>query len=324
MSDVNEPGQFDDSERDLDSGEDPKLVRRRTKKQNRHRRRVQAISVLPSMFTLGNLIAGFAAIHYASKPLDSVVAGTSGWTALEMAGTLIFLGMFFDAIDGSIARLTRTTSDIGAQLDSLADIVTFGVAPAYMILQLVSKYYLVEGSETVISPDHDDMFGRVFWVIAVIYVCCAALRLARFNVETGVSEALEDHMIFRGLPSPGAAGCLAGLILLHQEYLGRFSDADWMARFTGLGMAGIMLLCALAMVSRLPYVHAANRYFRGQGSFAYVVTLAVILAFAAFYPQEVLAVGFTIYALSAPMRWVWVVWRRRLGAAKRGAADGVV
>lgn len=292
---------------------DPELVlERRLRRKRRRRRRIQAVAVLPSLFTLGNLIAGFAAIHYASKPADASVAGALDWSPLTMAGFLIFLGMFCDAVDGSIARFTRTTTDIGAQLDSLADIVTFGVAPAYMTLRLVSMYYLDnnEAGMAVISPDHDGAFGRIFWVIAAIYVSCAALRLARFNVETGSSEALSDHMFFRGLPSPGAAGCLASLILLHQDQLSD-SSAKWVARSTGFGMAGIMLLCGLAMVSRLPYVHATNRYLRGQGSFAYVVVMMVLLVLAVFYTQEVLAVAFTVYALSAPARWVWLVGRRR-------------
>src|SRR5690606_9692767 len=113
--------------------------------------------------------------------------------------------MFFDAIDGYVARLTRTVSDLGGELDSLADIVTFGVAPAYMTLRLVSNYYSMDGTAAVISPAHDDAFARVFWVIAAIYVSCTALRLARFNVETA-SGALDTHLFFRGLPSPGAAG----------------------------------------------------------------------------------------------------------------------
>ncbi len=292
---------------------EPDLLRRQLRKRRkRRRRRIKAVAVLPSLFTLGNLIAGFAAIHYASKPADSSVAGVLNWSPLTMAGFLIFLGMFCDAVDGSIARFTRSTTDLGAQLDSLADIVTFGVAPAYMTLRLVSMYYLNnnEAGMAVISPDHDDAFGRIFWVIAAIYVSCTALRLARFNVETGSSEAISDHMFFRGLPSPGAAGCLASLILLHQDQLADLS-MKWVARSTGLGMAGIMLLCGLAMVSRLPYVHATNRYLRGQGSFAYIVVMMVVLVLAVFYTQEVLAVGFTVYALSAPVRWLWLVWRKR-------------
>lgn len=253
--------------------------------------------------TLGNLIAGFAAIHYASKPLEAAPIGPRDWTPFTMAGLLIFVGMFFDAIDGAVARLTRSTSDIGAQLDSLADIVTFGVAPAYLTLRLVSMYYL-EGSPaaSIISPDHDDAFGRFFWVLAAIYACCAALRLARFNAEN-VSSDLDDHMTFRGLPSPGAAGCLASLILFHQQYIADLTF-PWVARTTGLAMAFIMLLCAFAMVSRLTYDHMINRHLRGHTSFAYLVLLAILLILTITFPALILAIGFTLYALSAPMRFL--------------------
>ncbi len=282
------------------------------------RRRIRAVAVLPSLFTLGNLIAGFAAIHYASKPLgvESTI-GPFQWSSMTMAGALIFIGMLCDAVDGSVARLTRSVSDIGGQLDSLADIVTFGVAPAYLTLRLVSMSYL-SGSDTlaVISPDHDDAFARIFWVIAAIYVCCTALRLARFNVEAGPEAALDDHKLFRGLPSPGAAGCLAALILLHEHRIATLEVA-WAARATGVGMAAIMLLCALAMVSRLPYVHAANRYVRGDGSFGYLVKAAIILIFVVFYTHEALAIGFTAYALSAPSRSLLRLWQRKLKHKKR-------
>lgn len=282
---------------------------RERRRRLRRRRRIRAVAVLPTLCTLGNLIAGFAAIHFASKPAAVSDANLPGLSSLTMAGILIFTGMFFDTIDGYVARLTKSMSEIGAQLDSLADIVTFGVAPAYMTLQLVSKYYLEPGSLSVISPAHDDLFARVFWMVAAIYVACTALRLARFNVETGAA-VLDDHLFFRGLPSPGAAGCVASLILLHEHRLSTL-DYQWIARATGLGMTFILLLCALAMVSRLPYVHFANRYIRGHASFGYVVKMVIILAFALSYPQEALAVGFTVYALSSPVRSLSRIWSRR-------------
>lgn len=294
--------------------------RRRLRRQRKkRRRRAKAVAVLPSLFTLGNLIAGFAAIHFAAKPAAEF--GPFKLSTLTVAGLLIFIGMFFDAVDGTVARLTRTTSDMGAQLDSLADIVTFGVAPAYMTLQLVSKYYLASENYYIISPMSDDVFGRVIWAIAAIYVACAALRLARFNVEIG-SALAEDHLMFRGLPSPGAAGCLASLILLHQQVI-EPATYPWAARVTGLGMAFILLLCALAMVSRLPYAHVINMYVRGHRKFNYVVRLVIILAFAISLPTYALAITFTAYALSAPTRALMRAWsrQRRPAAPAHPVAD---
>lgn len=274
------------------------------RRRKRLRRRVPPLSVVPTLCTLANLVCGFAAIHYASKPLD--YSGPWQWSSLTLAGALIFLGMLVDSLDGSVARLTRSVSDLGGQLDSLSDMVTFGVAPAYMMLRLVSHYVGAEATGPILGPEADNAFAKVLWGVAAAYVCCTALRLARFNVETP-SAAAEDHLVFRGLPSPGAAGAVASLIILHQHWLavrdataGEVSLA--FARGAAIGIPVVTLLCAVAMVSSLPYVHVTNRYIRGRRSFAYVARVVVLLALAVWWPQETLAVAFTAYALSAPFR----------------------
>ena len=169
------------------------------------------VKVLPTMMTLANLVCGFAAIYYSARAGESGGPTPFGWHPLTVAGVLVFLGMAFDAVDGSLARLTRSTSDLGAQLDSLADVVTFGVAPAFMMLRLVSVYYggTGEGQQaTILGPDAGSLYARLCWSIAAIYICCTALRLARFNVETA-SAAEDDHRWFKGLPSPGAGGAVS-------------------------------------------------------------------------------------------------------------------
>lgn len=265
---------------------------------------------MPTLCTLANLVCGFAAIHYASKAHDWT--GPWGWTGLTFAGALVFLGMFFDAIDGAIARLTRSASELGAQLDSLADIITFGVAPAMMSLRLVN-YYLVEDSNlTVIGPEADNVFGRIVWVVAALYVCCCALRLARFNVEVGPDFV--DHLSFRGLPSPGAAGAVASLVILHQHLFKVKYGGDEplsFVRWSAFGIPCVMLLCAVAMVSSIRYMHVANRYIYGPRTFGYVVWLVVPLLLAIVWPQEVLAVCFTAYAMSAPLRKLYGRFRGR-------------
>ncbi|MCH7545189.1 MAG: CDP-alcohol phosphatidyltransferase family protein [Planctomycetes bacterium] len=280
---------------------------------SRGRRRLPPITVMPTLFTLGNLIAGFAAVYYASKPID--YSGLLQWSSLTLAGALIFLGMFFDAVDGSVARLTRSSSEIGAQLDSLADMVTFGVAPAFMMLRLVSNYVGSEGTVHILGPMADNTFAKVLWGVAAAYVACTALRLARFNVETPTAS-VEDHMIFRGLPSPGAAGTVASLIVLHQHYLAAgVAGADEIslafARWTAFGVPLITLLCACAMVSSIPYIHFVNRYVRGQRNFGYVAGIVIIIVVSAPWFQEVLAVAFTVFALSGPMRLLINHLRRR-------------
>lgn len=278
-----------------------------------HRRRaLPPVAVLPTLCTLGNLVAGFAAIYYASRGADFV--GPWQWSNFTFAGALIFLGLFLDAIDGSVARLTRSFSDLGAQLDSFADLVTFGVAPAYMTLLLVGNYFRDQGV-TVIGPETDYALGRVVWAVAAVYVCCAALRLARFNVEA----TAEQHSVskrFRGLPTPGAAGAVASLVLLHQHLLTqRYFDeiTPAFARWTSLGIPLVMLLCALGMVSSIPFVHFANRFVRARKSFAYVVRLVIVLMMAVWWFQETLAVACTTYALSGPAILLWRWMRRRIG-----------
>ncbi len=268
------------------------------------------MSVLPTLCTLGNLVCGFAAILYASEDADFV--GPWGWSGLTCAGVLIFLGMALDAVDGSIARLMHSMSELGGQLDSLADVVTFGAAPAYMMLQLLRRDLSVDIGPTIIGPEADDALGKVVWAVAVVYVCCAALRLARFNVETGATVERSDS--FRGLPSPGAAGAVTSLILVHQHLLaGRFGDdvPAAFARGTALGLPFVTLLAAFAMVSAIPYANVGNRYLSGSRSFAYVVRIVVVVALAMWFPQETLAVLFSTYLISGPLGAL----RRRRGGA---------
>ena len=284
-------------------------MRRMRRMRRRHRRRLPPISVIPTLCTLGNLIAGFAAIHYAAKSPDDRLLW--GWTPLTFAGALIFLGMFLDAIDGSLARLTRSTSELGGQLDSLADVITFGVAPAFMTLRLVGIHLANQG--WIIGPEADNVFGKIIWSVGAVYVCCAALRLARFNVEMGPGT-VNDHSLFRGLPSPGAAGTVASLVILHQHLLVVVFANRVPAGFVqgaALGIPFIMFLCAVGMVSSIPYIHFANRYFRGPRSFPYVVRLVLILFLVVWWFQETVALGFTIYALSGPVRLLLARYRRQ-------------
>lgn len=274
-------------------------------------RPLPGVKVLPTMMTLGNLVCGFAAIYYSARAGQGG-ATPFGWHPLTVAGVLVFLGMAFDAIDGSLARLTRSTSDLGAQLDSLADVVTFGVAPAFMMLRLVSLYYGPgePGAETILGPDTGNLYARLCWSVAAIYICCTALRLARFNVETG-SASEEDHLWFRGLPSPGAGGTVAALTLLHQHFV----LVTWKDELPpGFGATGSLfipaatLLCAFAMVSRVRYPHFVNRYLRGRKSLPAVAAATVVVALSVWWFHEALAIAMTGYALSGP---VGAAFRRR-------------
>ncbi len=268
----------------------------------RRRRVLPPQRVWPLLFTLGNLVSGFAAIHYAYKGPDW--HGPWGWSGLTMAGALIFLGMFLDSVDGSVARLTRSVTELGAALDSLSDLVTCGVAPAVMVLSLVAGYLGEDGHLTILGPDADLPWGKVVWGVAAVYVCCTALRLARFTVETQPEKGPNDHIAFSGMPSPGAAGLIASLILLHQHVLAGGGDAIWIGRAYAFGVPIVMLLCAIAMVSTIPYDHFVNRYLGKPQTFRFIAFLVIILFLCMWWFQETVALGFIAYAITGPIHWM--------------------
>src|SRR5687768_2966557 len=148
----------------------------RRRRMRRHGRRayVRSVYFLPSMATLGNAICGFGAIYIAG--LDSTLKSpdplTNWFTQYNFlaAAYLIFVAMLFDGLDGRLARYTRHTTDFGGQLDSLADVISFGAAPAFIALQLF-KHYHAEINPTA---------SRLIWAVGALYLSCAAMRLARF------------------------------------------------------------------------------------------------------------------------------------------------
>ncbi len=281
------------------------------------RRRLGPTGVWPTLLTLGNLVTGFAAIHYAAKPvLDGNAFGPWGWTSLTVAASLVLLGIVLDSLDGAVARLTDSVTELGGQLDSLADIVTFGLAPAFIMLNLLSQY--AGSSEPIMTPVTGNAFGKFCWAVAAIYVCCSALRLARFNVETA-SGQLGHHAYFRGLPSPGAAGAVVGLVLLHEHVTAlatatESSIFNWIAGMLIVLTPVVTLMAAILMVSGVPYAHMANRYLRGARSFTYLVRAGIVLCAAIWWLQETLAIMFMWYLCSGPARVFWKRWRMSTGA----------
>ena len=263
-------------------------------------RRLQTVAVLPSLMTLGNLLCGFAAVFYAARPdtIDghaNLVLGS--WQPISFAASLIFIGMLFDAIDGRLARLTGQTSRFGAQLDSMADMVTFGVAPAFVVIQFVDQ--LVNIGTPFISERADLYFGRAVLIIGAIYVACAGLRLARYTVETHDSTR-QSLPAFKGLPSPGAGGAVASLVLLYQWIAVHNTSTFW-SYTAAICMVTLTLLVALAMVSTLPYVHVVNRYLRDRGPFQYIVAGVIVALLLLTVAQLTVALAFVLYALSAPV-----------------------
>jgi CDP-diacylglycerol---serine O-phosphatidyltransferase len=265
-------------------------------------RPIRTIAVFPTMFTLGNLVCGFFAIVVASR----VDAPTPDWpsggpmdpTNCMYSAWLIFLAMVFDALDGYVARLSRTASDFGAQLDSLCDLVTFGVAPGFLLVKMCPQFALL----------HRD----AVWIIAASFAACAALRLARFNIETSDED---EHLHFSGLPSPAGAASIAGFAIMFYTLRKEDNPFLYHAQIDAVLQTVLpyfAVLVALLMVSRVPYPHVVNQVFRGQRSFGHVV--AVIFSIVAVmivrgYSVPIICGAFVLYG---PIRLAWekIVQRR--------------
>jgi len=266
---------------------------------------LRTISVLPTMFTLGNLVCGFFAIVVASRvgrPASETVGmiNPDDLRNVMISGWLIFVGMLFDALDGHVARLARTSSDFGAQLDSLCDAVSFGVAPAFLLVKM--------------CPQFAYLHREAVWIIAASFAACAVLRLARFNVETGDED---DHLQFSGLPSPAAAGSIAGFAIIFYTLMGKGdlavpAYADRIYDVLQAVLPFFALLSGLLMVSRIPYPHVTNQIFRGQRSFSHVVKLVFALVAVMVIRGYAVPIVFCVFVLGSPIRFAWekIVQRR--------------
>lgn len=287
----------------------------------RRRRREKAFALLPTMLTLGNAVCGFGAITLLARVAPSLDVSASGSAqaydpAVQMvwAAQLIFLAMLFDALDGSAARLTNQTSEFGAMLDSLCDVVSFGVAPAFMMLKLTDpRNSLMETP----FPSPINYSIDFLWTIATLYMACGILRLARFNVET---DEEDSHEGFSGLPIPAAAGVIASfpIGLKTLKSLLDSVDEDGNITSTWVGPIAEVLLPTLAvilpfitlavamlMVSRIQYPHVFNQILKGnQGR---VQLLQLVFTLALVFQVRGMAVPLIVcwFAFAGPIKLFW-------------------
>ena len=285
------------------------------------RKRRRGVALLPSLFTLGNCLCGFASINYAARGIAEVLVDgkqTADFINYAIAGYFIFAAMLFDMFDGFVARLTHSSSDFGAELDSLADMVSFGLAPAFLSLRLIADLLystnLPVGTKAleIPGPLNPDAWGRLFWIVAAIYVSCTALRLARFNVIN--KHEISSHMNFRGMPSPGAAAVVAATIIFFAALCAprhvipfNVSDAvkDILRSIFPYLLPIVLLISGLLMVSRFAYSHLINRFLRGRKKFRDVVFYLCLLMLIILEPQIIVLVAIYLYALSAPTIWLF-------------------
>ena len=308
---MNDTGTTERQDRDAerggrDDGKRRMLLGRFRRRPRTGRRTLVSTAALPAMFTILNGLAGFASIHFATK--DAL--GEAGLANLRNAAWLIFGAMVFDMLDGRVARMTRRTSDFGGQLDSLCDMISFGVAPAMLMLRTVMM--VLRGHiERVEVLSGGLVIERAVWCLAGVYVACAALRLARFNVESDPDESA--HMEFRGLPSPGAAAAVAAMVLLFVRLAPLdkgWRSSTWILMTVSITLPFLTLLTALLMVSRFRYPHLVNQYIRSKTPFSFLVKLVIILPAAILYSFITAAVVTMGYALCGPLRACWSKFRR--------------
>ncbi|WP_342227781.1 CDP-diacylglycerol--serine O-phosphatidyltransferase [Rickettsiella endosymbiont of Rhagonycha lignosa] len=233
--------------------------------------RRRGIYLLPNLFTIAGLFAGFYAI----------VTAMEGY--FNYAAVAIFVAMIMDFFDGRVARLTNTQSAFGAELDSLSDMVSFGVAPALVIYS-----WSLEG------------LGKLGWLAAFIFAAAGALRLARFNTQVLVA----DKRYFQGLPIPAAAGVLASMVWL-------CVDSEILGDVVSMMTAVLAIIIAILMVSNVRYYSFKEIDLKGRVPF--VAILLVVLAFVGISldPPKILFLLFFCYALSGPILTLHALYKRR-------------
>ena len=242
--------------------------------------RNRGIYLLPSVLTTFGMFAGFY----------SIIASING--DFTTAAISILIAMLWDTLDGRVARLTNTQSAFGAEYDSLADLVSFGVAPAL----LVYEWSLSD-------------LGRFGWLAAFIYLACAALRLARFNTQVGSA----DKQYFQGFPSPAAAGVIATMIWL-KIWTYAFFDSDVISIGYYLG-AGITILCGILMVSNVRY-YSFKEFDSKKSSFRFLLGIVLCLILMLYKPNIFLFTGFFLYLLSGPFITIVGLNKRRIEKKK--------
>jgi len=234
-----------------ENSEDPESVRAQRKPR-------KGIYILPNMVTLAALFGGFYAI----------VMAMNG--RFDLAATGVFCAMVLDGLDGRVARMTNTQSAFGEQMDSLSDMVSFGAAPA-----LIAYEWALKG------------LGRWGWIAAFVYCACAALRLARFNVNT----AVVDKRFFQGLPSPAAAALVTGFIWL-------MTELDYTGPSVAWPMLVIALYAGLTMVTNVPFYSFKDVHMKKSVPFAAIVLIALGIGVVNIHPPTVLFGLFVAYGLS--------------------------
>jgi CDP-diacylglycerol---serine O-phosphatidyltransferase len=247
----------------------------------------RGVYVLPSLFTIGTLICGYVAILSTLRGAELLATGVVGIgapAAFDTAARLIGWAIVFDGLDGRIARLTNSTSNFGREFDSLADVITFGVAPAFLAYS-----WGVQAVQPAYAHNLIFYIQKVGWVVGFAFLICGATRLARFNIDRG---ATADRKYFVGLPIPAGAGVVAAVVHWAKEPIqGAAFSILWVA---------IVAVTAYLMVSRVRYFSFKTIDLRKKHSYVFIIVLGLIIWAIWAYSEPVLLSLALVYFLSGP------------------------
>lgn len=237
--------------------------------------RSRSIYLLPNLFTLVALFAGFYAVVAAMQ------------SRFEQAAIAIFIAILMDSLDGRVARLTNTQTAFGAQLDSLSDMVSFGVAPALVMY----AWALID-------------LGKLGWLAVFLFAAAVALRLARFNISGS-----SDKRYFSGLPCPSAAAVVASMIWLASKYGLNGEELNWLVAIVSVALA-------LLMVSNVKYRSFKDLDLTGAVPFIAIIIMVIVFVLIALNPPETLFIVSVLFAVSGPLMWLWHTRKNKDHASK--------
>lgn len=245
--------------------------------------RSRGIYLLPNLFTIGAMFAGFYAIVATLKGI------------YETAAVAIFVAMLLDSLDGRVARLTNTMTAFGAELDSLSDMVCFAIAPALLVY-----------SWSIMS------LGKIGWLSAFVYAVAVALRLARFNTQIQHT----DKRFFQGLPCPAAAAVLTSMVWCALNF-------DISPESIAIGLAVVTIAMGLLQVSNIRYRSFKDTDFKNHVPFVVILLTVLIIVLISVDPAKVLFAVFASYAISGPIATIWGLHKKKKARAKTAKSEKI-
>ena len=249
----------------------------------------RGVYLLPSLFTVGTLVCGFYAILQTLRGAGLLDTQGDSRMAFDFAARAIGWAILFDGLDGRIARMTNASSEFGREFDSLADVITFGLAPA-----LLAYSWGVKPVEEIYGSQIVHYIQQLGWVVTFAYLICGAARLARFNIDSG--KPTSDRRSFVGLPIPGAAGVIAATV-----HLIKYPIPDWYISIVWLVIVGLL---AFLMVSRVRYPSFKAFDLRRRRPYAAIILLGIIVYSVWALSEYVLMILAGVYVLSGPVSFI--------------------